>query len=51
MNGDDFAEWDLKVNNIMSIDQKPNIINLISELAPQGKIPKKLLARKKLLEK
>ncbi|MBL69622.1 MAG: hypothetical protein CMO74_14470 [Verrucomicrobiales bacterium] len=51
MNKDDFAEWKAKAKNITNVDQKPNIINLISELAPQGKIPKKLLARKKLLEK
>ena len=49
MDASDFDEWKAKLNEVSSIDQKPKILKLISDLAPHGKIPKTLLARKKLL--
>jgi hypothetical protein len=45
----DFAEWKNKLTEVTSADQKPKILELIANLGPQGKIPKTLLARKKLL--
>lgn len=51
MSSPDFDEWKTKLNDVSSSDQKPRILKLISDLAPQGRIPKTLLARKKLLQK
>ena len=51
MNKEDFAKWNLKLGETLDSDQSDSILKQVNKLSREVKLPKTLLARKKLLEK